>query len=405
MPEIKQAQNSEVRNLVNALMAHMKELGYRPHTILSYKTFFIGLVDFCELHSNGVFTIESGHKFLWESCGMVLGDADASAKASRVVQLVADFQKHGRVFLRTGVHQKDFTDAYRPLLEGAWESFRSTGVAESTIQKYRQFLFRFEHFLTERGVERFDQLELHHVNAYVDSLASLSRNTVRAATDNLKRLFAYACAHGYHSTNYSGALPAPSYRMHRRLPETFTETEVEQILENIDRNNPLGKRNYAITILVARLGLRLSDVLRLTFDSIDWDNKHITIVQQKTGVSLELPLPEDAGWAVIDYLKHGRPESTCQCIFIRHCEPYGMLRGDFTKLISDTIQKAGVKPSPNNYIGMHNLRHSIATSMFSKGTKLTDLSQILGHTHRRSTERYIGLNVEALRECALEVLV
>jgi site-specific recombinase XerD len=319
--------------------------------------------------------------------------------------MVSDFQKHGKLFRRTGVHRKEFSDAYKKVFEGSWECYKKSGGAEASIQKYRQFLFRFERFLLERSVERFNQLEIHHVNAYFETLAGLCSNTIRTASDNLKRLFAHAHAGGFHHTDYSDALPAPSYRMRRRLPETFTSDEIERILENIDRNNELGKRNYAITILIARLGLRLSDALHLTFDSLDWQSKSISITQQKTGKPLELPMPEDVGWAIIDYLKHGRPESICECIFIRHSEPYGMMQCDFTKIISDAIKKSGVKTTPGRYIGMHNLRHSIASTMFNQGVELPELAQILGHSHHRSTELYINLSVEKLRECALEVIL
>lgn len=121
-------------------------------------------------------------------------------------------------------------------------------------------------------------------------------------------------AKGYHYISYANALPCIRRTHKYRLPTVFSPDEVECILAQVDRSNPLGKRNYAILLLVTRLGLRISDVRLLRFENIDWKNKRISIHQQKTGIPLELPLLEDVGWAIIDYLQHGRPETDCPCI-------------------------------------------------------------------------------------------
>jgi len=400
-PEI--TQTLAIDELTSALTAHLVDLGYRPKTLQTHGATFRRLVEYCKAHNTEIFTIELGINFAWECYGMVFGDTYASHMLNRAIRMVADFQKFARIFNRPSVIvQKEFSIENKSLFESAIENYK-TIAAESSVKKYHQFLLRFERFLKDRGLTYFNQLEIHHVNAYIESLDGASRNTVRARTGELRRLMDYACDKGYHHTSFSGALPVVTYSMHRRLPETFTPAEVELILKNINRHNPLGMRNYAIVMLIARLGLRISDVFGLRFDSIDWQTKTISIVQQKTGAPLELPLPEDAGWAIIEYLKHGRPETTCNHIFIRHSAPYDKMKGDFTKIISDAIQKAGVKPAPGKTTGTHTLRRSIATSMLNKGIELPEIAQILGHARPKSAEQYISLDVDILKQCALEV--
>jgi integrase len=219
----------------------------------------------------------------------------------------------------------------------------------------------------------------------------------------MRRLFDYARDNGYHSTSFSGALPSVKYSQTSRLPVTFTADEAKRILENIDIHNPTGVRNYAIALLVTKLGLRISDAIALRFDSIDWQAKTISIQQQKTGVPLTLPLPEDAGWAIIEYLKHGRPETTCEYVFVRHNAPFDRLASNAQKDMQRLVQKARIHVPPDKRLGMHSFRHSIASIMLSQGATLAEISQILGQLDPQVTEGYISLTPSLLRECALEV--
>lgn len=157
--------------------------------------------------------------------------------------------------------------------------------------------------------------------------------------------------------------------------------------------------------MVSKLGLRISDVRQLQFENIDWKNKRISILQQKTGIPLELPLLEDVGWAIIDYLQHGRPETDCPCIFVRHLAPFDAMGGSMQRLVSKLVSKAGIHVSADKPIGMHSFRHSIATSMLKNGAELTDIAQTIGHATPESTQVYVSLNTEMLRQCALEVLL
>lgn len=317
--------------------------------------------------------------------------------------MMTDFQRYGMIFKQHNVRLEGFSEEYASLFESFLVSLEKHGIAVSSVRKYRNFLFRFESFLKERGVEHFNQLELYHVNAYVETLAGLSQNTVSAALSDLRQLMDFAKENGYHHTSFALALPLVRYRQTKRLPAVFSAEDVERIVANIDRNNPIGKRNYAIILTAAKLGLRVSDVLGLTFDSLDWVGEKLSICQQKTGIPLDLHIPKDVGWVIIEYLKHGRPESHSTHIFISHNAPYDAMTANFGKVIQRAVQKAGIKVPADKVIGMHTFRHSLATSMLNNGATLTEIAQILGHAHIESTEEYISLSVDLLRECALEV--
>lgn len=396
-------QNKPIKELIAALNSHLKQIGYRPSSLKTYGGILSRLQEYCTARGYEFFSMELGQNFVRDCYGIVLGERDKVKNISRAVHMLADFQRFGMVFKQHNCNPRGFTIEYKSLLDGFLISLEKTWLAKGTIKSYRNSLFRLESFLITRGVTRFNQLELFHVNAYIESLAGYSKNHISMILGLMRRLFDYALDNGYHCTSFSNALPSVKYTQTHRLPVTFSADEIKLILENIDNHNPKGKRNYAIILLVAKLGLRISDAIALRFDSIDWQIKSISIKQQKTGVPLSLPLPEDAGWAIIDYLKHGRPETACEHIFVRHNAPFDMLTPNVQKDIQRAVQKAGINVPVDKRFGAHSFRHSIASIMLSQGTELADIAQILGHLDPQVTEKYISLTPSLLRECALEV--
>ncbi len=188
----------------------------------------------------------------------------------------------------------------------------------------------------------------------------------------------------------------------QKLPNIFTVEEINRILDSVDRNNPIGKRNYAIILIAAKTGLRSSDIRSLKFQDIDWDNKTINITQVKTKRSLSLPLLDDVGWAIIEYLKNGRPETDCNNIFVSHSYPYGELT-TVCNIVPRQMRKAGIESPANKRIGMHSFRHSLATRMLEDDIPLTIVSQTLGHADTTSTEIYLRISIKQLAKCGLEV--
>lgn len=218
----------------------------------------------------------------------------------------------------------------------------------------------------------------------------------------LRRLSLYAFQNGYHAEDLSGCIPAVKNSRQQKLPAVFSEDEVEKILSSFDRENPMGKRNYAIFLLAARMGLRSCDIKALEFSFINWTEKTISFTQKKTKKYLTLPLTDDVGWAVIDYLKNGRPVSDSKYVFIQHVPPYGQYR-DLRNVLVKQMRKAGIETPANKRIGMHCFRHSLAATMLENGVPLPVISQTLGHADIASTEVYLRINISQLRLCALEV--
>ena len=127
----------------------------------------------------------------------------------------------------------------------------------------------------------------------------------------------------YIEIDLAKGMPSPNHGRGGRLPNVWSPEDIEKVLAAVDRASPIGKRDYAILLLVTHLGLRDSDIQNMTFSNLLWKECRIRLVQTKTKRTLELPLTEEIGNAIIDYLKYGRPkQDTSEYVFVRHSAPY-----------------------------------------------------------------------------------
>ena len=179
---------------------------------------------------------------------------------------------------------------------------------------------------------------------------------------------------------------------------------LRRLLEEVDRGSPAGKRDYAIILLVIQLGLRVSDISNLQLESLKWNRKEIELIQHKTGKRIIQPLLEDVGWAIIDYIKYGRPKVESPFVFLTVNAPYTQMKTNSVRFIlSRHMTHCGIKKRIGTVSGMHSLRHALARRLLEKGTSLTTVADVLGHTSYASTSPYLKVDIESLRECALSL--
>jgi site-specific recombinase XerD len=189
-----------------------------------------------------------------------------------------------------------------------------------------------------------------------------------------------------------------------KIPSYYTSEEVLKIERSaVKIRTCTGIRNYAMLLLASRLGLRSSDIRKLKFSNLDWDNNLIVLEQYKTKRPISLPLLDDVGNAIIDYVKNGRPQSNSKNVFILHKAPYGELSTECLNIaIRGAVHESGVDYTYRRQ-GPHSLRHSFATAMLNDGIGLPVISEALGHEETQSTMYYLGVNVVQLIECSLDV--
>ncbi len=186
-----------------------------------------------------------------------------------------------------------------------------------------------------------------------------------------------------------------------RLPRSLPWETVRAFLRAIDRSTPMGQRDYAMFLLIATYGLRTCEVTSLRLDDIRWRSSELLVSRSKTRSPLVLPLTDEAGSALVEYLRDARPALPHREVFLRVRAPAGTLRPTaVTEAFQKWVRRGGL---PIPYQGPHCLRHALAVHLLREGTPLKTIGDLLGHRGAESTCVYLRLHVEDLRDVALDL--
>jgi len=254
-------------------------------------------------------------------------------------------------------------------------------------------------FLSERSEpleEDLARLSAAEVSTFV---LRESRRRSRRSTETviyaLRALLRFLHVHGLIAEPLAAAVPSVA-RRREDLPRALPAGQVKLLLDSCDRATPTGRRDYAIVLMLARLGLRRCEVAALSLDDVDWRAGEI-VVHGKGSRLDRLPLPCDVGEAIVDYLRDGRPRVTDRALFINACAP---LRGITSPCVTDVVRyacmRAGIAP-----VGAHRLRHSVATELLRRGAGLVEIGQVLRHQDQTTTAVYAKVDRAALSPLAL----
>jgi site-specific recombinase XerD len=284
----------------------------------------------------------------------------------------------------------------------AYEVYLREGraLAAATIVNYVPFVRDFlEHCFGAKPVE-LSCLGASDVLRFVrHQTPRLHRKRAKLMTTALRSFLRYTRYLGEVDVDLAAAVPVvPNWSM-TTIPRAIAPNQVRQLLASIDRRSGTGRRDYAIVLLLARLGLRSGEVASLTLDDVDWEAGQLT-VHGKSGRRNELPLPTEVGEAIAAYLQDGRPHSTSRFVFLRAKAPVRGFRGasGIGSIVRHSLQRSGVD-TPS--MGAHQFRHGLATEMLREGASLGEIGDVLGHRHPQTTSIYTKVDIEALRSLAL----
>lgn len=324
----------------------------------------------------------------------------------RCINAISEYQMTGTVdmYLTSARKEYIFPETFKESADSYLAYREKIGIIPKSIQTSRLYLFRFFFFLETKSIRSINSITVPVVLEFLRSLSSFEKPTINTTMRAVRLYLKYCYENGFIQANLFPKLPNPHYNRNSRLPSTYTAQEVHDTLSAIDMGNPCGVRDYAIILLLARLGLRSSDVANLRFSNIDWENDMIRLTQVKTGNPLELPLLSDVGEAIINYLKNARPKSDSDHVFIRIKPPYTEFNPSAVgALVHERLLKAGVHLEGRKS-GSHALRHSLAKRLLEHDIPLPVISEILGHTTTETTMTYLRIDIDELKKCALEVV-
>ena len=273
-------------------------------------------------------------------------------------------------------------------------------LADATIAYYVPFTRGFLADRFGKGRVTLSQLCAGDVVRFVQRQAPrLHVKRAKQLTTALRSFLHYARYRGDIALDLAAAVPTVANWSMSSIPRAIPADAVRQLLASISRRTAVGRRDYAILLVLARLGFRASEVVRLELDDIDWDAGQVS-VRGKGGYRTALPLPADVGEAIAAYLRHGRPPSPCRRVFLRARAPIRGFLGPsaIASVVRDALVRAGVS-APTK--GAHQFRHGLATQMLRHGASLTEIGEVLRHRSPETTQIYTKVDLEALRTLAL----
>ena len=398
-----------LKTLVDDALEHLKNAGYTAGTVRHYRGWWNGLIAFAEANEWPMcFTTELVDAYL-ETRGITDAPGESLRSNQRHVRLamrvLKEFALHGVVGRRRHATLSPFNQHWQQYLDSYIASCTEGRRSPLRCLHHRVLmLHHFFHFLDSRNISELRQIKATTLEAFVAKQTHLRPRTMSTQLSHLRSFLNHLCMTGQVEPELVDQVPKIRTYRDDRLPTVWSHDDVERLLAAVDRASPVGKRDYAILILAARLGLRAGDIRTLRLDDIDWDNNSIHIVQGKTGQRLDQPFPPEVGEALIDYLKNARPASKFREVLLRVHAPHEPVsaRNAFYCLVARYRRLAGLKLPRESRKGLHALRHSLASRMLQAKIPIDTIAGALGHASPETTRAYLRVDIEALRRVAID---
>lgn len=358
------------------------------------------------------YDIERGLKYLEEKHGFITRYNDGTLMQSkvqllRIVNMLEDYRIHGVLTRRYYASKNPITLSGE--LETVFSEYaamlRLSDLSMSTQNHYIRISQIFLDYLSQLGIDEISELSFNHCNEYIKTLAGYSFKTIEQKICGIRHFLRFEYEKGALTEDYASKIHMPHISKNAKIPSSWSIDELKSMISVIDRNSPIGKRDYAMILLACVLGIRAFDIKHLRFENFDWTEKKISFVQHKTGKKLTLPITNEIGWAVIDYIKNGRPRYyDTDVVFVKHMPPFEPMADDnhMHHIITRYMRKAGIDRRGHKHSGFHSLRHSAGLLLLDMETPLPIITSILGHSDSDSTAIYLKADIAKLAECVLD---
>jgi site-specific recombinase XerD len=370
-------------------------LRYSSKTIYQYLTYFSWLQEFIEGYGEKNYSKEFGQRFIAEYALQVHHALSCFSHVKIVIHRLNEILDGKSFAPRFCEPKPECPPQFSTYYELYCEHLNRLDFASSTIDNHKRHVGRLLRWLAEVVPSL---ISLTSADIYAVLTGHAPRTGFMTVT---KRFLRYIFESNVTNLDLSGCIPKP--RHPQPMPSVYSGEEVSRLLSSIDRSTSMGKRDYAILLLAAKLGLRSSDIVNLKLLDIDRDKKTISIIQVKTGKPLTLVLNTDIEEALNEYIRHGRPQSENEHVFLGTQAPYSPISAHAGYAITQRgFERAGI-PAAGRRRGAHALRMSYATSLVTRGVPYAVVTEALGHNDPESAKYYVRVDVRRLRLCALNV--
>ncbi len=400
-----------ISNAVNSVVKIMAEREYAISTIKNHRGVLNNLLKFMKENNLTKLTEEVGMTYIKCKTGTKLqgfwGSSDRKTnRVMKPVQNLLIFMETGELSFFIPSHIQPFICP--PSFEKEYKQFQKEyqerNYADATIVCNNNIIHKLLTFLDEKGISTSGEITPAHISKFLANYTESKPKYVATVIYVLRNYLSFLKEAEFIRADIVSFLPHIRILRNAFIPYSWKTQDIRKLLSIIDRGDPKGKRDFAILLLIVHLGLRVSDIRRMQLSNLNWSRKTISIIMQKTCKAIELPILDDIGWALIDYLKNGRPRTTSNRVFVRHRAPFDAFGENecFQRELRRYMEAAGINIPSDVICGMHSLRSTLAKNMLEAKASLPVISETLGHQNINTTSIYIKIDIEGLRKCALD---
>ena len=386
---------SSFADLKQGLLEMLKKKSYTDGTLTNYKKTLVNIES--HMHENGIemYTPVVGSVFISEYLsGHNLGVSRQKA-ISTVLNRLNDYY-NGNIFVVQRKQERvPLPGSYEGLLKSYLSYCKANGNKDTTIVAKRVFCSQFLLSLSDMGC--------HELSEWTSSYICKGCINVlnKDAWAAIRMFLKFLNLSDRIKIDYSTLVP--HYKKAVKIPVTYSENEIHRFEMAIDRTTTTGKRDYAMLLLATRLGMRSGDIAKLVLAELDFGRNSIILIQEKNNQPLELPMLPEIKEALNDYIRNVRPKVDEDYVFLRIHAPYQRITTSVLRFAATTyFKKADIDISQKKH-GPHTFRSSMASSMVNNDTPYDVIRSILGHADPNAVKHYAKLDIERLRECAIEV--
>ena len=398
-----------LKKIISIAMEAVASFGNKESVICFYRQAYNRIIQYFSAWNRTMFSVQLADDFVKECKQQLENGICCTTRfkyTRRAVQLLKDYYYTGNIVWKQYSFTKKKIAPTNPAFVKLQEDYIGYLVdlgwkrnsIESADNHSRQFLV----FIEGKGRRSVAKIEPIDVSQFFPQLIGRYQATsIRTVASVLRSFITYIGKTGIAQAEpLLRAIPT-RYARKRSIIPTITKDEGEAILSAQQADVFCSQRNRAIILLALRTGLRSIDIINLKLSDIDWRNDTISIIQQKTGGSLVLPLVPDVGNAIATYIMQERPESDLPYVFLRNLAPYKQLTGHCWRISANAMKSACIRQKKGTQKGLRVFRYSLATTLLAEGVPVPIIASILGHSNKESTNIYLSADEVHLKECAL----
>lgn len=390
----------ETKKCVGLSEKMLKEMcsdGYSHKSVDHHvKPIYNALINYCDEYFEGMYSVKAGKSF------MMIQMKNQSKKQGDLVRNSIERLNHALTgdfhWRPTKLRSKPYTTSCYDGIVARYEAYLfQTGKTITNTRRHVHLIARFLSHMESMGITDIRVIRAEHIHE-----SFIAANDKAGFHKSMKMFFRYACKYGVIENDIS--LWVPSAPCRKPVPSVYTVEEIKKILSAIDRNTCLGKRNYCIVLMAAKLGIRSCDMAGLKLDDIWRTEGIIRVIQQKTDIPVEYPILDEISTALEDYLNNARPNTCLPNVFLTKPRPVASVistQGIYA-IVSGAIARSGIDASSRRH-GAHALRSSLASQLLAEGKSYPEIQQVLGQASPDVARHYIRVETERLRECAMAV--